>query len=137
MTDRTNPFEIAQEQLAQAAEVMGSDETTHEFLRWPMREFHVHFPVKMDDGTTHIFEGLRVRYNDAPGPTKGALRFHPQQTFDTVRALVRALAALFERDPQQSVLDVQVVDDQDVSNGTSYGTLFHAIHHRPLQVWER
>ena len=52
-------------------------------------------------------------------------------------ALVRALAALFGRDPQQSVLDVQVVDDQDVANRTSYGALFHAIHHRPLQVWER
>jgi hypothetical protein len=35
------------------------------------------------------------------------------------------------------VLDVQVVDDQDVANRTSYGALFQAIHHRPLQVWER
>jgi glutamate dehydrogenase (NAD(P)+) len=87
MTDRINPFEIAQQQLAQAAEVMGLDETTHEFLRWPMREFHVHFPVKMDDGTTRIFEGFRVQYNDARGPTKGGLRFHPQETYDTVRAL--------------------------------------------------
>jgi len=52
-------------------------------------------------------------------------------------ALVRALAALFGCAPQQSVLDVQVVDDQDVANRTSYGAMFHAIHHRPLQVWER
>lgn len=53
------------------------------------------------------------------------------------RALVRALAARFERAPQQSVLDVQVIDDQDVANRTHYGALFHAIHYRPLQVWER
>jgi len=82
-----NPFEIAQRQLALAAEVMGLDETTHEFLRWPMREFHVRFPVRMDDGTTRVYEGFRVQYNDARGPTKGGLRFHPAETFDTVRAL--------------------------------------------------
>jgi glutamate dehydrogenase (NAD(P)+) len=82
-----NSFEIAQHQLALAAEVMELDETTHEFLRWPMREFHVRFPVKMDDGTTRIYEGFRVQYNDARGPTKGGLRFHPAETFDTVRAL--------------------------------------------------
>jgi len=87
MAQEMNPFEIAQRQLALAAEVMGLDETTHEFLRWPMREFHVRFPVRMDDGTTRIFEGFRVQYNDARGPTKGGLRFHPAETFDTVRAL--------------------------------------------------
>jgi glutamate dehydrogenase (NAD(P)+) len=87
MSQEMNPFAIAQEQLAMAAEVMGLDETTHELLRWPMREFHAHFPVRMDDGTTRIFEGFRVQYNDARGPTKGGLRFHPAETFDTVRAL--------------------------------------------------
>ncbi len=87
MSQEMNPFEIAQQQLALSAEVMGLDETTHELLRWPMREFHVHFPVRMDDGTVRIFEGFRVQYNDARGPTKGGLRFHPAETFDTVRAL--------------------------------------------------
>ena len=87
MAQEMNPFGIAQRQLALAAEVMGLDETTHEFLRWPMREFHVRFPVRMDDGTTRIYEGFRVQYNDARGPTKGGLRFHPAETFDTVRAL--------------------------------------------------
>jgi glutamate dehydrogenase (NAD(P)+) len=82
-----NPFSIAQRQLALAAEVMALDDTTHELLRWPMREFHVRFPIKMDDGTTRVFEGFRVQYNDARGPTKGGLRFHPDETFDTVRAL--------------------------------------------------
>jgi len=82
-----NPFKIAQQQLAMAAEVMGLDEATHELLRWPMREFHLRIPVRMDDGHTRVFEGFRVQYNDARGPCKGGLRFHPNETFDTVRAL--------------------------------------------------
>jgi len=53
------------------------------------------------------------------------------------QALSSALAAQFDRTPQQSVLDVQVIDDQDVDHQTEYGALFRAIHHRPLQVWER
>ena len=82
-----NPFAIAQRQLELAAEMMGLDETMHELLRWPAREFHVRIPVKMDDGTTQVFEGFRVHYNDARGPTKGGIRFHPDETFDTIRAL--------------------------------------------------
>jgi glutamate dehydrogenase (NAD(P)+) len=82
-----NPFEIAQHQLALAVEMMGLDDTTHELLRWPLREFHVRIPVRMDDGRTHVFEGFRVQYNDARGPTKGGIRFHPAETFDTIRAL--------------------------------------------------
>jgi glutamate dehydrogenase (NAD(P)+) len=54
MSQEMNSFEIAQQQLAMAAEVMGLDEATHELLRWPMREFHVHFPVRMDNGTTRL-----------------------------------------------------------------------------------
>ena len=82
-----NPFHIAQQQLDQAAETMQLDQATHKFLRWPMREFHIRIPIKMDDGSTRIYEGFRVHYNDARGPTKGGLRFHPAETFDTVRAL--------------------------------------------------
>ncbi|MHB9132894.1 MAG: Glu/Leu/Phe/Val family dehydrogenase [Armatimonadota bacterium] len=82
-----NPFEIAQAQLDEAAAVLELDQATHQLLRIPMRELHVSIPVKMDDGTTKIFEGFRVQYNDACGPTKGGIRFHPQETIDTVRAL--------------------------------------------------
>ncbi len=82
-----NPFEIAQQQLALAVDMMGLDEATHELLRWPMREFHVRFPVRMDDGSTTIYEGFRIQYNDARGPTKGGIRFHPAETVDTIRAL--------------------------------------------------
>ncbi|TET53358.1 MAG: Glu/Leu/Phe/Val dehydrogenase [Anaerolineales bacterium] len=87
MTEELNPFAIAQKQLAQAAKIMGLDAATHELLRWPLRELHVTLPVKMDDGTTKVFHGFRVQYNDARGPTKGGLRFHPAETIDTVRAL--------------------------------------------------
>ncbi len=82
-----NPFAIAQRQLDEAAEHLGLDEATHELLRWPMREFHFQIPVRMDDGTVKIFKGFRVQYNDARGPAKGGIRFHPHETIDTVRAL--------------------------------------------------
>ena len=82
-----NPFAIAQQQLDEAAQRLGLDKATHEFLRWPMREYHFTVPLKMDDGTTRIFKGYRVQYNDARGPTKGGLRWHPDETIDTVRAL--------------------------------------------------
>ncbi len=85
--DDINPFKISQHQLDQAAAIMGLDEATHELLRWPMREIHLTMPVKMDDGTTRIFHGYRVQYNDARGPNKGGIRFHPQETIDTIRAL--------------------------------------------------
>jgi len=87
MTEELNPFAIAQKQLDQAAEIMGLDPATHELLRWPLRELHVTLPVRMDDGTVKIFHGFRVQYNDARGPTKGGIRYHPEETIDTVRAL--------------------------------------------------
>ena len=82
-----NPFHIAQRQLDEAAKILKLDAAIHEFLRWPMREMHVTLPVKMDDGTTKVFHGFRVQYNDSRGPTKGGIRFHPDETIDTVRAL--------------------------------------------------
>jgi Glutamate dehydrogenase/leucine dehydrogenase len=85
--EELNPFKIAQAQLDKAAEKLGMDEEMHAFLREPMRELCVSIPVKMDDGATKIFKGFRVQYNDARGPTKGGIRFHPEETIDTVRAL--------------------------------------------------
>jgi glutamate dehydrogenase (NAD(P)+) len=82
-----NPFKIAQAQLAEAAGIMGLEPAVHELLRWPLREFHVTLPVRMDDGSVQVFHGFRVQYNDSRGPTKGGLRFHPDETIDTVRAL--------------------------------------------------
>ncbi len=82
-----NPFKIAQQQLDQAAKVLGLDAATHELLRWPMREFRFTLPVRMDNGQTRVFHAYRVQYNHARGPTKGGLRWHPDETIDTVRAL--------------------------------------------------
>jgi glutamate dehydrogenase (NAD(P)+) len=84
---KPNPFHIAQQQLDAAAKILKLDPAMHAFLREPMRELHVSLPVKMDDGTTQLFKGFRVQYNDARGPTKGGIRFHPEETIDTVRAL--------------------------------------------------
>jgi glutamate dehydrogenase (NAD(P)+) len=85
--EELNPFAIAQQQLDDAAAIIQLDPATHELLRWPLRELHVTLPVKMDDGSTQVFHGFRVQYNDARGPTKGGIRFHPDETIDTVRAL--------------------------------------------------
>ncbi len=82
-----NPFEIAQRQLDEAAKRLELDPGLHDLLRWPMREFHVRIPVRMDNGSVRVFPGFRVQYNNARGPCKGGIRFHPEETVDTVRAL--------------------------------------------------
>jgi glutamate dehydrogenase (NAD(P)+) len=87
MSENLNPFAIAQAQLDQAAQILQLDPDMHAFLREPMREFHFTIPVHMDDGHTQTFKAFRVQYNDARGPAKGGIRFHPDETIDTVRAL--------------------------------------------------
>jgi len=87
MSENLNPFAIAQAQLDEAAEILQLDPAMHKLLRWPMYEHSFTIPVKMDDGSTEVFNGYRVQYNDARGPNKGGLRFHWEETMDTVRAL--------------------------------------------------
>ncbi len=82
-----NSFQIAQAQFDKVAEYLGLDPATRDLLRYPLREFHFAIPVRMDDGTVKVFRGFRVQHNDARGPGKGGIRFHPQETIDTVRAL--------------------------------------------------
>ncbi len=82
-----NPYENAQSQFDRVAEMIGLDDATRALLRQPMKEYHFTIPVRMDDGSTRIFLGYRVQHNDARGPAKGGIRFHPQETIDTVRAL--------------------------------------------------
>ena len=82
-----NPFAIAQRQFDEAAELLALDPAARAFLREPMREFVVTIPVRMDDGSVQVFKGYRVQYNSGRGPTKGGLRWHPEETIDTVRAL--------------------------------------------------
>ncbi len=82
-----NPFEMARAQFDKIADLLGLDEGTRGLLRSPLREYHFRIPVKMDDGAVKVFQGFRVQHNDARGPCKGGIRFHPQETVDTVRAL--------------------------------------------------
>jgi len=88
MNDKNyNPFENAQKQFDHAADLLDLNEATRELLRNPLREFHFLIPVRMDDGSTKVFKGFRVQHNDARGPAKGGIRFHPMETIDTVKAL--------------------------------------------------
>jgi len=87
MSTSTNALTMAQQQFDQVADMLGLDHQIREILRWPLREYHVRIPVKMDDGTVRVFQGYRVQHNDARGPAKGGLRFHPAETADTVVAL--------------------------------------------------
>ncbi len=80
-------FEMAQAQLDEVASILHLEPGIHAFLREPMRELHVSIPVKMDDGQTKVFQGFRVQYNNARGPFKGGIRFHPEETVDVVKAL--------------------------------------------------
>jgi len=82
-----NPYEAALKQLDIAAEKLNLDPGIHEILKRPMRVFIVNIPVVMDDGSIRVFTGYRVQYNDALGPTKGGIRYHPELTLDEVTAL--------------------------------------------------
>ncbi|MCW5946082.1 MAG: Glu/Leu/Phe/Val dehydrogenase [Fimbriimonadales bacterium] len=82
-----NPFEIAQSQLDEAAKRLNLDADLHHLLREPMAEHKVRIPVRMDNGAVKIFTGFRIQYNWSRGPCKGGIRFHPEETIDTVRAL--------------------------------------------------
>jgi glutamate dehydrogenase (NAD(P)+) len=84
---KMNPFEMAQEQIKQCAKIMKLDPAVTEILSHPLRELHISLPVRMDNGKIKVFQGFRVQYNDARGPAKGGIRFHPEETVDTVRAL--------------------------------------------------
>jgi glutamate dehydrogenase len=88
MADKSyNAFQMAQAQFDKVADQLNLDQATRDLLRTNLREYHVSIPVKMDDGTVKIFRGFRVQHNDARGPAKGGIRFHPMETIDTVRAL--------------------------------------------------
>ncbi len=82
-----NPYEVALEQLDIAGEKLGLDPAIHEMLKRPLRVIIVNIPVLMDNGRVRVFTGYRVQYNDALGPTKGGIRYHPDLTLDEVIAL--------------------------------------------------
>ncbi|MBV6391054.1 MAG: Glutamate dehydrogenase [Anaerolineales bacterium] len=87
MAGQINAFEMAQKQFDGVAKQLKLDAGVSEVLRWPQREYAFRIPVRMDDGSLKVFQGFRVQHNDARGPNKGGIRFHPAETLDTVRAL--------------------------------------------------
>jgi glutamate dehydrogenase len=87
MAETINAFQMAQGQFDHVAGQLNLDPQVAEILRWPAREFKFELPVRMDDGSLRLFFGYRVQHNDARGPNKGGIRFHPSETLDTVRAL--------------------------------------------------
>jgi len=82
-----NSFQVEQRQVLEAAKILNLDRGTTELLMWPQREFKFTLPVKMDAGEVKIFHAYRIQYNSARGPAKGGIRFHPDETADTIRAL--------------------------------------------------
>ena len=88
MADKSfNAFAMAQAQFDKIADLLALDKSTRDLLRYPLREYAFSIPVRMDDGSVQVFRGFRVQHNDARGPGKGGIRFHPLETIDTVRAL--------------------------------------------------
>ena len=84
---KINPFDIVNQQIDKCAAILHLAPGVTAMLKAPSRELHVSLPVRMDDGSVKVFQGFRVHYNDARGVTKGGIRFHPEETIDTVRAL--------------------------------------------------
>ncbi|MEJ2616891.1 MAG: Glu/Leu/Phe/Val dehydrogenase, partial [Ignavibacteriaceae bacterium] len=82
-----NSFSVAQKQVNEAAKILKLDEATLELLLWPQREIKFTVPVKLDNGKAKIFHAYRIQYNYGRGPAKGGIRFHPDETVDTIRAL--------------------------------------------------
>lgn len=82
-----NTFKMAQAQFDRIGDLLELDQPTRDLLRSPLKEQHCLIPVRMDDGHVKVFQGFRVIHNDARGPAKGGVRFHPLETIDTIRAL--------------------------------------------------
>ncbi len=86
-TEGYNPFLMAQAQFDRVADILKLDPPVRELLRNTLREYHIAIPVRMDDGKVQVFRGFRIQHNDARGPAKGGIRFHPLETADGMRAL--------------------------------------------------
>src|SRR4030042_3184944 len=82
-----NIFDSAQQQFDRVADMLDLDQPVRDLLRMPLREYHFSIPIRMDHGGMQVFRGFRVQHNDARGPGKGGIRFHPLETIDTIRAL--------------------------------------------------
>src|SRR6202049_4255545 len=84
---RVSAFKTAQQRFDAAADVIGLSDDARRGLRDVKRELTVHFPVRMDDGSVHVFTGWRVQHNISRGPAKGGIRYHPNVNLDLVKAM--------------------------------------------------
>jgi glutamate dehydrogenase (NAD(P)+) len=82
-----NLFETVKRYVCACALDLKLSSDIEALLKMPMQELHVSIPIRMDDGTLRVFPGYRIQYNDARGPTKGGIRYHPDVTVEEVRAL--------------------------------------------------
>ena len=82
-----NLFETVKQHVCACALDLKLSSDIEALLKMPMQELHVSIPIRMDDGTLRVFPGCRIQYNDARGPTKGGIRYHPDVTVEEVRAL--------------------------------------------------
>lgn len=82
-----NPFSVALKQLDEASKIVGIDKGMHDVLAQPKRILIVSIPTRMDNDEIHVFTGFRSQHNDARGPFKGGIRYHPQVSIDEVKAL--------------------------------------------------
>ena len=87
MAENINAFKMAQTQFDYMADLLGLEPYIADMLRFPMREYKFQIPVRKNNGTIEVYYGYRVQHNDARGPGKGGIRFHPSETLDTIRAL--------------------------------------------------
>ncbi len=87
MSQTYNPYDNVLKVVEDAASILGYTESDIEAIKYPERELKVSIPVRMDDGTTHVFEGYRIQHSTSRGPAKGGIRFHPAVNIDEVRAL--------------------------------------------------
>nr|WP_317449398.1 Glu/Leu/Phe/Val dehydrogenase [uncultured Sellimonas sp.] len=87
MKQTYNPYDNVLKVVQDAAEILGYSDSDIEAIKYPERELKVSIPVRMDDGTTRVFQGYRIQHSTSRGPAKGGIRFHPDVNADEVRAL--------------------------------------------------
>ena len=87
MAENLNLFTSTQDVIQDALNKLGYDEGMFELLKEPLRMLEVRIPIKMDDGKVKVYTGYRAQHNDAVGPTKGGVRFHPEVSEDEMKAL--------------------------------------------------
>ncbi len=85
--ENLSPLENAQKQVREACQALKLQDEVYEFLKEPLRVIEISIPVKMDDGSVKVFKGYRAMHNDAVGPGKGGVRFHPNVNLEEVKAL--------------------------------------------------